>query len=131
MIFTGRPEDALPLLEKATALNPGDRDGVRLITQFQCRANLNLGRYDDAIAACERSTALIDYWIPHVYLVAAYTQKGDAAKAAAEKAELLKQQPGMSIARLKAIRISNVPAFLEQTEAHFYAPLRRAGIPEN
>jgi len=37
----------------------------------------------------------------------------------------------MSIARLKAIRISNVPAFLEQTEAHFYAPLRRAGIPEN
>jgi len=131
MIFTGRPEDALPLLERAAALSPGDRDGVRLITQFQCRANLSLGRYDDAIAACERSTALIDYWIPHVYLVAAYTQKGDAAKAAAEKAELLKQQPGMSIARLKAIRISNVPAFLEQAEAHLFAPLRRAGIPEN
>src|SRR5204862_6977809 len=122
--------DALPLLERAAALSPGDRYGVRWITQFQCRANLILGRYDDAIAACERSTALIDYWIPHVYLVAAYTQKGDAAKAAAEKAELLKQQPGMSIARLKARRISNVPAFLEQAEAPFCARLRRDGSPD-
>jgi len=130
MIFTGRPEEALPLLEKATALNPGDSDELRLIMQFECRAKLSLGRYDDAIAACERSTALQDYWIPHLYLVAAYTQKGDAAKAAVEKAELLKQQPGMSIARLKAIRISNRPVFLEQQEKQLYAPLRKVGIPE-
>ena len=127
MIFTGRPADALPLLEKATALSPGND---RLIMQFQCRANLSLGRYDDAIAACERSTALQDYWIPHLYLVAAYTQKGDAAKAAAEKAELLKQQPDMSIARLKAIRISNNPDWAEQTETYLFAPLRKVGIPE-
>src|SRR5207248_7792253 len=114
----------------AAALSPGDSDQLRLTMQFECRANLSLGRYDDAIAACERSTALADYWIPHAYLVAAYTHKGDVAKAAAEKAELLKQQPGISIARLKAIRISNKPVFLEQQETQLYAPLRKAGIPE-
>jgi len=43
---------------------------------------------------------------------------------------LLKQQPGITIADLKALRLSNEPAYLQQTETHLYAGLRKTGIPE-
>jgi hypothetical protein len=35
-----------------------------------------------------------------------------------------------AILELKARRISDVPAYLQQTEAPLYAGLRKAGIPE-
>jgi TolB-like protein len=128
--FTGRPEEALPLLQQAIALDPRG-PGVPGFLQFQCRAYLALGRYDDAIMACEKSLTLEDYWIRYLYLVAAYGQKGDLAKAAVAKTELLKQQPGMSIARIKAIKVSDNPIFQQQAESHIFAGLRKAGIPEN
>src|SRR4030095_4764270 len=97
--LTGRPEEALPLLEQAIALDPRG-PGMDDFLQFQCRAYLALGRYDDEILACQKALPLYDYWLRHVYLVAAYAQKGDLAKSAVAKTELLKRQPGMSIARL-------------------------------
>ena len=128
--LTGRPEEALPLLEQAIALDPRG-PGVAGYLQYQCRAYLQLGRYDDAILACEKSLALEEYWFRYLYLVAAYAQKGDLAKAAVAKTELLKRQPGMSIARIKAIKASDNPIFQQQAETHLYAGLRKAGIPEN
>jgi len=128
--FTGRPEEALRLLEQAIALDPRG-PGVPGFLQFQCRAYLALGRYDDAILACQKSLALEDYWLRYLYLVAAYGQKGDFAKAAVAKTELLKRQPGMSIARIRAIKVSDNPAFQQQAENQIYAGLRKAGIPEN
>ena len=38
--------------------------------------------------------------------------------------------PGASIAQFKASHVSDVPAYLQETEAHLYAGLRKAGIPE-
>jgi len=130
MNMAGRPEEALPLLEQAIALDPRGWQ-VASFLQFQCRAYLALGRYDDAIMACQKSLALEDWWLRHVYLVAAYAQKGDLAKAAVAKTELLKRQPGMSIARIKAIKASDNPNYQQQIETHIYAGLRKAGIPEN
>jgi adenylate cyclase len=127
MVHIGQPTEALQLLDKAFALDP-NVTGLAIL--MRCRAYQALGRYDDAIAACERAVVGEDYWIPHAYLVAAYAQKGETAKAQAEKMILLKQQPGMTIADLKALRLSNEPAYLQQTETHIYAGLRRAGIPE-
>ena len=127
MVHTGQPAEALRWLDKAFAVDPSAL-GVTIL--MRCRAYQALGRYDDAIAACEKSVVGQDYWIPHAYLVAAYAQKGETAKAEAEKIILLKQQPGMTIADLKALRLSNEPAYLQQTETHFYAGLRKAGIPE-
>ncbi len=80
--------------------------------------------------ACERQAALSDSWLPHAYLVAAYALQDNAPKAQSEKAKLLTQRPRFSIAEFKARRISDVPAYLQQTEAHFYAGLRKAGIAE-
>lgn len=64
-------------------------------------------------------------------LVGAYAQKGDIAKAAAEKAKLLTQPPDVSIARLKAFRFWQSPIFLQQREAQLFPGLRKAGIPEH
>jgi len=127
MVHTGQPAEALRWLDKAFAVDP-NVTGVAIL--MRCRAYQALGRYDDAIAACEKSVVGEDYWIPHAYLVAAYALKGETAKAEAEKMILLKQQPGMTIADLKALRLSNEPAYLQQTETHLYAGLRKAGIPE-
>jgi adenylate cyclase len=128
--FTGRPEEALPLLEQAIALDPRG-PGVAGYLQYQCRAYLVLGRYDDAILSCQKSLTLEDHWIRYLYLVAAYAQKGDLAKAAVAKTELLKRQPGMSIARIKAIKVSDNPIYQQQVETHLFAGLRKAGFPEN
>jgi len=56
--------------------------------------------------------------------------QGNDGRAQAEKAKLLAQWPDDSIALFKERRISDVPGHLEQSEAHLYAGLRRAGIPE-
>jgi tetratricopeptide (TPR) repeat protein len=130
LILTGRAEEALPVLDQAIALDPHSST-VPLYLQFQCYAYLFLGRYDNAISACEKALVLEDNWQRHQLLVAAYAQKGDMAKAAAEKAELMKRQPNMTIARSTALLPSNNPIFLQQREAHALPGLRKAGIPEN
>ena len=124
---------ALALVEQALALDPFHSwvCGVHLFVR--CQACMALGRYDDAVAACEKTASLDEYsWFTYVYLVAAYGQQGDTAKAAAEKVKRLRQRPGFSIAYFEALRRrSSVPAFRQQTETYLYAGLRRAGIPEN
>jgi adenylate cyclase len=130
LIRTGRPEEALPLLEQAIALDPRGQ-AVYAYLGYQCRSYLVLGHYDDAILACEKSLALEDFSGTYLYLVAAYAQKGDLAKAAAAKTELLKREPGMSIARIKAFKISDNPIYQQQFETYIFAGLRKAGIPEN
>jgi hypothetical protein len=47
----------------------------------------------------------------HAYLLAAYAQKADTTKTAAEKAALLKLRPGFSTAGFKAQRFSDDPYF--------------------
>jgi adenylate cyclase len=131
MLNTGHPTEALAQMDKALALQPQNNQALGYALLIRCCAYQTLGRYDDAIAVCEKSVAQDDWWLGHAYLVAAYAQKGETAKAEAEKITLLKQQPGFSIADLKAQRVSNDPTYLRQTETHLYAGLRKAGIPEN
>lgn len=101
------------------------------LLHLSCRAHLLLGHYDDAIAACEKANARFYWWIPNLYLIAAYAQKGDMAKAEAAKEEVLKRQPGYTISRLKQMqKPSNNPTFVQQRETHLYPGLRKAGIPE-
>ena len=89
-----------------------------------------LGRYKDAIGACEKAGTFEDSWVVHLYLVAAYAHEGEVAKAEAAKAALLRRRPGFSIADYKRAGYSNEPAWLQQNETHLYAGLRKAGIPE-
>lgn len=84
----------------------------------------------EAALECERSAALDQWYEDQMLLTAIHAQKGDAAKAAIARAELLKSQPGMTIENSIWMRVSDVPAFRKQLEEHANAGLRKAGIPE-
>jgi tetratricopeptide (TPR) repeat protein len=120
----------LPVLDRAIELYPTG-PSVHIYLQLQCSAHLNLGRYDQAIAACEKGLALNDHWLKYLFLLGASAQKGDMARAEAAKAELLKRKPDVSIARLKSeTPFWSNPLYQQQREAHLYAGLRKAGIPK-
>jgi adenylate cyclase len=129
LLVTGRPAEALPVLDRAIALDPRSPD-VPLNLQLQCSAHLNLGQYDEAIAACEKALIIEEDWLKYLFLLGALAQKGDMAKAEFAKAQLLKLKPDVSIARLKAPRMWANPLYQQQREANLYAGLRKAGIPE-
>ena len=128
LVMNGQANEALAVVERALSIDP------RAISNYQlqkCWASLQLGRYDNAITACEKWRAADDQWFPpHVLLMAAYAQSGNSAKAAAEKAIVLQRVPGYSIARYQALWKSDSPAYNAQTEAHILSGLRKAGIPE-
>jgi len=127
MNMMGKPAEALPLVDRALALDPLD---VWFALRMRCRAYLVLGRYKDAIDACEKAETYDDSWLVYAYLLAAYAHEGEVAKAETAKAALLRRRPGLSIADIKALKTSNEPAYLQQVETHFYSGLRKAGIPE-
>jgi len=118
MVAMGQPGEALALVDQGLSLQPPDAAVAAYLMGSRCHANMALGRYDDAIAACESEASLADSWEPHVYLVAAYALNANVAKTQAEKAKLKTQRPGFSIADFQARRISDVPAYLQQTEMH-------------
>jgi adenylate cyclase len=130
MISMGRPTAALAIVDKELAAGRQEPSVVGAAMLQRCRASLALGYYDDAIAACEKSIALDNWWMPKVYLLAAYAQNGDATNVAAAKAMALRARPGLSISDLKALWNSYSPDFIQQTEAQFLAGLRKAGVPE-
>ena len=121
----GRPAESIALTERANAIDPPG-DALNL-----CRGSLMLGRYAEAVPACEKIAALDDAtWHYQVLLAAASAQSGDMQKAAVARSELLKRQPGFSIAKDRAAPLSNHPDYLKMLEAHYYPGLRKAGIPE-
>jgi class 3 adenylate cyclase/TolB-like protein/Tfp pilus assembly protein PilF len=131
LLLTGRADEALPVLDRAIALDPRS-PAVGGFLEKECSANLNLGHYDAAIVACERSLALDENnWLTYLFLLGARAQRGDMAKAELVKEQLLKRQPRISIASLKAPQVWAHPAYQQQREAHLYAGLRKIGIPEN
>jgi class 3 adenylate cyclase/TolB-like protein len=128
LVMNGQANEALVVVERAFSIDPLAVGNYQL---QKCWASFLLGRYDEAITACEKWRAIDDGWFPpHVLLMAAYAQSGNAAKAAAEKAIVLRRVPEYSIARYKALWKSDSPAYQSQTEAHIIAGLRKAGIPE-
>ena len=127
LIQTGRPSEGLPYIEQALAVDPlAPSDPYH----FMCKAMLYLGRYDEAIVACEKAAAEINGWINLVYLCAAYGQHGDVAKAATVRDALLKLQPGYTIAWYRSTYRASPPRFFELIDRHLAPGLSKAGIPE-
>jgi tetratricopeptide (TPR) repeat protein len=126
MNMTGRPAEALPLTDQEILLNPEDTWALR----FACEARLLLGQYDQAISDCEKASGTLDYWFVKSFLAAAYANHGDLDKAEAARKEMLRSQPGYTIAQLRAKHYSGLPEYVKMAEANWYAGLRKAGIPE-
>ena len=128
MFAAGHPAESITLTERAIAIDPPGEGSLALSL---CRGNLMLGRYSEAVPACEKAAALDDAtWHNQVLLVAACAQNGDMQKAVVAKAQLLKRQPGFSIAKDKAATLSDHPDYLKMLETHYYPGLRKAGIAE-
>jgi tetratricopeptide (TPR) repeat protein len=131
MLFTGRAPEALELANQSLARTSSNSYELSFALATRCSIQMRLGRYDEAIADCEKSVANLDWWFAHALLAAAYAQKGDVAGATAAKNKLLSIRPWYTLADEKARQVSDNPIYLQQTETHFYAGLRKAGIPES
>jgi tetratricopeptide (TPR) repeat protein len=127
LLQTGRPAEALPFIAQALAIDPLAPSWP---AHFTCKAQLFLGRYDDAVASCEKASAENNGWLNLVYLCAAYAQHGDLAKAVASKDALLKQKPGYTIAWYRTTYQTATPEFFELVDRHLAPGLRKAGLPE-
>ena len=121
----GRPQDALMLIDRALAMNPGN---TWYEFMNQCYAYLLLGQADRAIQACEKSNGYNDFWATHAFLVAAFANKGDMERAVSAARALQQGAPGYTIARAK--RYSEVPEFVKLAEEYWFAGMRKAGVPD-
>jgi len=128
MAWTGRPEEVFPLVARSAEITP---DNVGFDQRVACRAWLALGRYDEAIAACERSASEDEYYTVHVYLAAAYAQKGLLATAAEERDKALHQNPEFSVAWYGALlrQVSDNEKAWEQYKRFIEPGLIKAGFP--
>jgi tetratricopeptide (TPR) repeat protein len=125
----GQPEAALPMLDRARDID-STVDGVS--SRLACRALLSLGRYADAVESCKRAMATDESFLVHVYLTAAYAQKGDMARAADARERLLRLRPDFTLETLRMHSSRpDVQRFREQWDNHITAGLRKAGIPEH
>jgi len=125
LVLMGRSEDALNDFAEAKAIG-APPDALRLA----CIAYVYLGRFEDAIASCERATVdSTDYWV-YLVLTAAYAQTGDLARAEAAKAQMMKRVPDLTISRFLAKQFSNNPRWMEQIRTNVIPGLRKAGVPE-
>ena len=123
----GRPVEALALANQAMAIDPSNDAGYL----FQaCQAHMLLGQYELAIADCERANGLNaqNVWVD-LNLAAAYAHRGETARAEIKKAEVLRLQPGRTIANLKNTD-SLHPDYVRLSDETIYAGLRKAGFPE-
>ena len=127
MMLTGQQSEAESLVLHAIEMDP---PGTDFEFRYLCMARLLMGRYDEAMIDCERVGALNGWYGDQMLLAAIYAQKGDTAKATLARAEVLKKQPGMTIANFWWARASDVPVYRQQVEEHLNAGLRKAGIPE-
>lgn len=125
LILTGRPAEALDLIDRTRALQSTD---VSMEPSLQCYALLLIGQIDRAVQACEKSNAMDNYWGNQLHLVAAYANQGDAVRMANALRALQKGAPGYTIARAK--QYSDVPEYLKLAETYWLSGLRKAGIPE-
>jgi predicted Zn-dependent protease len=127
LVESGRPSEALAVVDRALALDPANAEAPMTTA---CEARLLVGQIEQAIATCEKASGISNYWPIHLALAAAYANHGDTAKAAAAKAEVLRTVPGLTIAQLRAKRQPDNPEYLQVAEKYLYDGLRKAGFPE-
>jgi adenylate cyclase len=98
LTFAGRPEEAIPLLQKVIRLNPL---GPAYIYNNLGRPLLLTGRYEEAVSAYKKAIQLApDNIYPHIFLAATYIQMGREKEARAEAAAALRIDPKFSVDNL-------------------------------
>jgi len=121
-----RGEESLAAVERAIALNPvGPAQGV--LMQQRGRAQLLLGRYEEAIRSAERAITFGAEWSDYMLLAAAYALNGNGDGAARARRELLKLRPEFTIGWHRELVGSRAQSRYVQT---LHDGLARAGVPK-
>jgi adenylate cyclase len=122
--FAGRPEEAIPLFEKAIRLNPF---GPVMFFHQYGHALRDAGRLDEAVSVYKKGLERApNYTLTHASLAATYTMMDRDKEAHAEAAEVLRINPKFSLewfAKISAYKDRSV------TEKLINA-MRKAGLPD-
>ena len=93
--FAGRPEEAIPMFQKAIRLNPFGATGTFVNFGHALRAT---GRFEEAVSAYKKSLQRApDNFFAHLGLTATYSMMGREKEAHAEAAEVLRINPKFSV----------------------------------
>jgi len=119
----GRPEEALPIIQKAIRLNPIAPTYYYTTLGETLR---NMGRFEEAVSAFKKALQLSpDNVITHVSLAAAYSMMGHEKEAQAEAAEVLRVNPKFSLDNWARKR----PFFRDQSQNDKVVnAMRKAGL---
>src|SRR5262249_2683945 len=119
---TGRPEEAIGVVEKALRLKPYFPAFAFNILGW---AYYLTGRSEDALGTLKQALLLNPQWLPtHVSLAVIYSEVGREEEARAEAAEILRLSPHFSLEGWGQRLPSKDPAEIERV----LAALRRAGL---
>jgi adenylate cyclase len=89
--WAGRPEEAIPLYQKAIRLNPGGSTSIYLNLGSALRMT---GKYEEAVSAFRESIQRSpDNILGHIGLATVYSMLGREKEARAEAAEVLRINP--------------------------------------
>jgi len=119
----GRPQEAIPVLQKCLRLSPIPVHGRALGSLAD--SYLALGRYEEAIATYQKALHIYgpDELMTHVGLVLAYVWIGREKEARAEGAEIMRIDPEFSLERF----IKSLP-FDQSRKDPIASALRKAGL---
>ena len=118
----GRPEEAIPLFQKAIRLNPF---GPSTLYRDFGHALRNTGRFEEAVSAYKKAIQIApDNIIAHLGLAATYSLMGREREARAEAAEVLRINPKFSLDYYAKI----LPYKDQSVADRIVAALRKAGL---
>jgi adenylate cyclase len=99
LITTGRPQEAIPILQKSLRLSPFPVHSQVLV--FLAAIYRDLGQYEEAVVTYKKILHLYgpDHSMAHLGLAATYALMGRENEARAEGAEVLRVDPKFSVER--------------------------------
>jgi tetratricopeptide (TPR) repeat protein len=120
--FTGKPQEALRLVQKAMRLNPHYPNSSLATLGI---AYTLAGRYEEAIAAFKKAlTRNPDFLLVHIFLAVLYSGAGWQEQARAEAAEVLRLNPQFSL----EVWRQTLPVQNQTELGRFLDLLRQAGL---
>jgi len=122
LTYACRPEEAIPLFQKAIRLNPF---GPSILYREFGMALRNAGRFEEAVSAFKKAIQLApDNIAAHIHLTTTYIWMGREKEARAEAAEVLRINPKYSVDYQTKI----LPYKDQSVNDRIVAALRKAGL---
>jgi adenylate cyclase len=132
MIYTGRPLEALPLIEAALRISRPESPARPMFCWYMGRAYFYAGKYEDALSWLRQSVeGRGNIWYNRLYLASGHALVGDREAAAAALSEFDAEFPNFTLARVIATEQTNPndnPVVVAARQK-FHEGLLRAGMP--